>query len=90
MHEDNEHCASQERSVTMNMMLERAGWVPITRRAAGDHGTDQWRVEGDQTNIMLVRKRQGSQSKSKECCVSYSNGDVGRATRRAAWTKGNA
>ena len=55
MHEDNVHCASQERSVTMIMMLERAGLVPIARRAAGDHGKDQWRVEADQANVMMMQ-----------------------------------
>ena len=42
--------------------------------------------------MLLVRKMQGSscQSKSKAYCVSYSNGDAERASKRAAWTKGNA
>ena len=28
-------------------------WVPRTRRAAGDHDKDQWRVEADQANVMM-------------------------------------
>ena len=27
--------------------------VPIARRAAGDHGKDQWIVEADQANVMM-------------------------------------
>ena len=50
MHEDNVHCASEASDDEYDA---GENWVPITRRAAGDHnGKDQWRVEADQANVM--------------------------------------
>ena len=79
---------NQERSVTMNMMLERAGCPE-----PGEQLVTMTKISGESklTKQMLWwSKYYASESKSKEYCVSYSNGDAERSSRRAARTKGNA